>query len=109
MEGIAVFAKLVARPGQGAELLEALGPLIRSAMEDEPGTEVYAVHLDPDDGDVVWFYEIFADQAAVEAHTRNEERLHEVGAQVQELLEGPVEVSWGRLHLLKGVSLRTPT
>ncbi len=104
VEGIAVFAKLVARPGQGEELLEALGPLMHSAMHDEPGTEVYAVHLDPENGDVVWFYEVFTDQAALDAHARNEERLHEVGAQVQELLAGPVELSWGRLHLVKGLS-----
>lgn len=91
---LAVFAKLTARPGRRAELLDALGPLILSATEDEPGTEVYAVHLDTENDDAVWFYEIFTNEAALEAHARNEAGLQHVGAQVQELLAGPVELSW---------------
>ena len=104
MGEIAVFAKLTARPGGRAELLDALGPLIRSAMEDEPGTEVYAVHLDTENDDAVWFYEIFTNQAALDAHAANETRMQDVGAQVQELLAGAIELSWGRVHLLKGAS-----
>jgi quinol monooxygenase YgiN len=109
MTQIAVFAKLVAQPGRREELLNALEPFIRSAVEDEPGTEVYAVHLDPENGDALWFYEIFTDKEALEAHGRNEERLRELGAKTQDLLVGPVELSWGRVHLWKSPANPTPT
>jgi quinol monooxygenase YgiN len=98
MGEIAVYAKLVAKPNRREELLHALEPLMRSAIETEPGTEVYAVHLDPENADAIWFYEIFTDDAAQAAHRANEEKAHDVGALVQDLLAAPVDVTWGRVH-----------
>src|SRR4051812_30296737 len=98
MGALAVFAKLTAHPGRRTELLVALEPLIRCAIDEEPGTEIYAVHLDTEQGDAVWFYEIFGDTDALDAHASNETRLSDVGAKVGELLAGPVELSWGTLH-----------
>jgi len=37
-------------------------------LEEEPGTELFIVHLDPDDANIVWLYEIFRDDDAQEEH-----------------------------------------
>ena len=37
-------------------------------LEEEPGTEMFVVSLDPDDGTIVWLYEIFKDEDAENAH-----------------------------------------
>jgi quinol monooxygenase YgiN len=104
MSAIAVFAKLTAHPGQRDELLQTLEPMMQTVLAEEPGTVVYAVHHDTEDADAIWFYEIFTDQSALEAHAANETRLAHIGAKVQALLAKPIELTWGRTHLVKGAS-----
>ena len=57
-----------ARAGRRAELLELLRELVDAAASDEPGTLVYVMHEAADDPDTVVSYELFADEAALEAH-----------------------------------------
>lgn len=57
-----------AQPGRRAELLEVLRVLVDAAAADEPGTLVYVMHEAGDDPDTVVSYELFADDAALEAH-----------------------------------------
>ena len=57
-----------AQPGKRAELLELLRELVDAAAADEPGTLVYVMHEAADDPDTVVSYELFADEAALEAH-----------------------------------------
>jgi quinol monooxygenase YgiN len=57
-----------AHPGRRAELLELLRELVDAAAADEPGTLVYVMHEAADDPDTVVSYELFADEAAIEAH-----------------------------------------
>jgi quinol monooxygenase YgiN len=57
-----------AHPGRRAELLEVLRELVAAAGADEPGTLVYVMHEAADDPDLVVSYELFADEAALEAH-----------------------------------------
>jgi autoinducer 2-degrading protein len=57
-----------AHAGRRAELLELLRELVHAADTDEPGTLVYVMHAAEDDADVVVSYELFADEAALEAH-----------------------------------------
>ena len=57
-----------ARPGRRAELLALLRELVDAAESDEPGTLVYVMHEAVDDPDVVVSYEVFADEAALDAH-----------------------------------------
>ena len=64
---IALFGKITAHPGKGDELAEAFAPLFAHA-ETEPGTEVYVLHRTQDDPDVLMFYELYTDAAALEAH-----------------------------------------
>jgi quinol monooxygenase YgiN len=56
-----------ARAGRRAELIEILRELVDAAAR-EPGTLVYAMHEAADDPDTVVSYELFADEAALEAH-----------------------------------------
>jgi quinol monooxygenase YgiN len=37
-------------------------------LDGEPGTTLMTVAVDPEDGDVVWAWEEFADAVAVQAH-----------------------------------------
>ena len=57
-----------AQPGRRAELLELLRELVDAADAAEPGTLVYVMHEAADDPDTVVSYELFADEAALEAH-----------------------------------------
>jgi quinol monooxygenase YgiN len=56
-----------AHSGRRAEVLDILRELVDAAA-DEPGTLVYAMHEAADDPDTVVSYELFADEAALEAH-----------------------------------------
>lgn len=67
MSKIAIIVKLTARPGHRDSVLEALDPMF-DQVEQEPGTEVYTMHVDEGDADVVWFYELYADADAAGAH-----------------------------------------
>jgi quinol monooxygenase YgiN len=57
-----------AHPGRRGELLELLRELVDAAAADEPGTLVYVMHEAADDPDTVVSYELFTDEAALEAH-----------------------------------------
>ncbi len=57
-----------AHPGRRAALLELLRELVDAAAVDEPGTLVYVMHEAADDPDTVVSYELFADEAALDAH-----------------------------------------
>ncbi len=68
---ICQIARLVARPGQGDELLAALRPMVEQAAR-EPRTERYVVHRSLDDPDVIWVYETYADEQALVDHGSTE-------------------------------------
>ncbi len=68
MSTIGVFAKLTAKPGQRDQLAAAMKPLLDST-NDEPGTQVYVLHADNAEPDVLWMYERYDDQAALDAHS----------------------------------------
>jgi quinol monooxygenase YgiN len=70
-EKIAVIAKLVAAPGKRDELVSALEKMF-PVVEDEKGTEVYALHLDTKNDDVAWFYELYAGGDALKAHSSSD-------------------------------------
>ncbi|MDQ1509008.1 MAG: hypothetical protein QOG50_852 [Actinomycetota bacterium] len=57
-----------AHPGRREDLLEVLRELVDAAAADEPGTLVYVMHEVDDDPDTVVSYELFADEAALDAH-----------------------------------------
>jgi quinol monooxygenase YgiN len=83
-----------AHPGRRAELLELLRELVDAAATAEPGTLVYVMHEALDDPDVVVSYELFADDAALDAH-RESPAVASVMPRLNELV---AEGSFRRLH-----------
>ena len=62
-----MLVRLQAKPGMRAALLDALNGYV-DGLEEEPGTEMFVLSVDPDDADLVWLYEVFRDAAAQEEH-----------------------------------------
>ena len=54
-----MLVRLTASEGMRPALLDALHRY-SDGLEEEPGTEVFIVHVDPDDANIVWLYEMFA-------------------------------------------------
>ena len=67
MTKISLIAKLTAADGKVDELLASLDGLV-AAAEEEPGLEVYSAHQDAKNPDVIYFFEVYTDQAALEVH-----------------------------------------
>jgi len=62
-----MLVRLTASEGMRPALLDAIHRY-SDGLEEEPGTELFIVHLDPDDANIVWLYEIFRDDDAQEEH-----------------------------------------
>lgn len=95
MKGLlTVVARLRAAKGKGDALAALLGEQCGAILKSEPGCLVYRAHRGTDDPDAFVFYEVYADEAALDAHRRSphlaafRRRREEAG-----LLEGSVEVS----------------
>jgi len=67
MAKISSFVKLSAQPGKRGELLDAMRTML-PAVAEEPGTEVYSFHTDSADENALWIFELYTDQAALDAH-----------------------------------------
>ena len=90
MSKVALVAKLTAADGKRDELVEAFGPMF-DAVAGEDKTEVYALHLDAGDENVVWFYELYTDQDGFNAHGTSE-AMKAAGASLGPLLGGRPEL-----------------
>ncbi len=66
-----VIAKVTALPGKRDDLIAALRVGLATA-DGEAGTIYYMLHEDASDADVVWFYELYADQDSFIAHGSSE-------------------------------------
>jgi len=64
---VGLVVRLTGRPGSRAAVLDAIHRYV-DRLDEEPGTEAFVVSVDPTDGDVVWLYEWFRDEAAHDAH-----------------------------------------
>jgi len=98
---VSVIAKLQAKEGKRDELVEQLGKLVVAA-EDEPGTLVYSVNLSNTEPDVVYFFEMYADQDAFAAHGKSD-AFKAAGAGLGELLGGRPELHICELAVAKGL------
>jgi quinol monooxygenase YgiN len=67
MTQIAVLAKLTCQAGMADDVAAGLAPML-AHVESEPGTLRYILHRDSGNADVLWFYELYADQAGFDAH-----------------------------------------
>jgi quinol monooxygenase YgiN len=68
MSKVAILAKLPVQPGKRDEFIDAFSAMFPVA-EAEPGTLVYALHTDDSDENLVWIYELYRDQAALDEHS----------------------------------------
>jgi len=66
-ERLGMIVRLVARPGGRAAVLDCLHRYC-DRLDEEPGTEAFAINLDPDEADVVWLLEWFNGEQAMVAH-----------------------------------------
>lgn len=71
MSKISLIAKLTAAEGRADELAGALQGLI-DAAGSEPGLEVYSAHRASEEPDTFYFFELYTDQAAFDAHGKAE-------------------------------------
>jgi quinol monooxygenase YgiN len=102
MAKVSVMARLVAREGKGDELIAGFGDIFRQ-VEAESGTLVYALNRSAENPDRFWFYELYTDEAAFDAH-----RSSEVMAKAGAVLGGLVaesEIVVGAPVLAKGLDL----
>jgi (4S)-4-hydroxy-5-phosphonooxypentane-2,3-dione isomerase len=68
MPKLAIVATIEVAPGRRGELLPLLAAHRARCLEDEPGTVQFDVQL-PQEGDTkVVIYEVYRDQAALDAH-----------------------------------------
>ncbi|HVM07989.1 MAG TPA: putative quinol monooxygenase [Acidimicrobiales bacterium] len=71
MPKVAVHVKLPATPGKGDELVAAFTQIYEAGgLDTEPGTIMHVIHQAKDDPDTVYFYEVYEDQAALDAHSQ---------------------------------------
>ncbi|TWG98562.1 quinol monooxygenase YgiN [Nocardioides sp. J9] len=96
MSQIAQFARFPAKPGRGADVVAALETAL-AAARGEAGTQVYAIHVQPDDADVVWMYELY-ESAQAQANHSSSEATAALRAAVGDLLDGSLTVSRGSIH-----------
>ena len=66
------LVQLTAKPGGRDELVRVLGNYARTLDSGEPGTTLFTVAADPNDENLVWMWEEFADGEAVQAHFRHD-------------------------------------
>jgi quinol monooxygenase YgiN len=97
MSEVAFIVKLTAAEGKLDEALATLGRLV-DAAQDEPGTLQYVVHTDAADPQVIWFYELYADQAGFEAHASSS-TMAEVMGSLGGLLDGAADLR--RVEIVK--------
>jgi quinol monooxygenase YgiN len=71
MAQVGVVAKIVAKEGQRDELVGALQAALDAAQGEE-GTRYYLLHTDAQQADVLWMYELYESQEALQAHMGSE-------------------------------------
>lgn len=87
-EKLAVVARIKAKAGERDKMLAALRSLVEAA-DSETGTESYIVHEALDDSDVVWVYELYENDAALDVHASSSAMAEIAGALAGLVAEAP--------------------
>jgi quinol monooxygenase YgiN len=98
---VAILARVTLREGKTGQYLAALKPLLEQART-EPGTLLYAVHRSADDPAVFWTTEIYAGDAAFEAHRAT--GVHAAAAPVFAELIAAADVTTGETVMAAGLA-----
>lgn len=104
MSKISLIAKLTAADGKADELKAALENMI-AAADEEPALEIYSVHADNADPNVFYFFELYADQAALDVHGKGDGMKAAMGALGGGLLGGRPEITMLTPISAKGMDL----
>ncbi|MHB1786725.1 MAG: putative quinol monooxygenase [Acidimicrobiales bacterium] len=103
MPKVAVVAKIQAKPGKRDEAAAVLASMVEVAR-DEEGTLLYVMNLDNNEDDVIWFFELYADDEALGAHAGSG-AMKATGKALAGLVAGPPELHLMRPHVAAGVEL----
>lgn len=103
MSKISLIAKLTAADGRSADLETAMRDVI-AAAEEEEGLEVYSAHAVDGDPGVFYFFELYRDAAALDAHGKGERMRAAMGA-FAGLLAGRPEITTMSPVAAKGLEL----
>jgi autoinducer 2-degrading protein len=85
----AIWVKVRIKPGQRQRFLQAIEVDALGSERDEPGCLRFNVLQDAQDDDVYYFYEVYKDEAALEAHRAAPH--YAVWRAAADTLEGPTE------------------
>ena len=103
MPAVAVVAKIQAKPTKRDEVAKILSSMVEVA-ESEAGTLLYVMNLDNNDDDVIWFFELYADDEALGSHAGSE-AMKATGKALAGLVAGPPELHLMRPAGAAGISL----
>ncbi len=101
MSNIAVIAKITAQPGKRADVVAGMASMI-AHVATEPGTAVYTLLEDQADADVMWVYEEYTDQAALDAHSGSD-AMKALGGAIGPFLAGRPELFFASVAGGKGL------
>jgi quinol monooxygenase YgiN len=87
----ALIAKITAAEGKRDDVIAVFRKAIDYVSASEPGTEVYVLHTDDRNADVVYFYELYADKDALSTHGGSD-MMASVGKELAPLLAGRPEL-----------------
>lgn len=65
-----ILLKTRLKPGSRDTFLQAMHDNAAASVRDEPGCLTFDVLLDRRDDTLVWLYEVYVDEAALDAHMR---------------------------------------
>ena len=84
---IGLLVRIQSHPGKRLALIDTLNDYCEN-LDQEPGTEAFMIALDPGDEDVIWLYEWFTDQEALDAH-RSSDAFADLIQRMPELIAVP--------------------
>ena len=87
---MSLYARFTAKEGKGLALAEILSELI-DLVQREEGLRIYTLNRGLDQPDVVWFYELYADEDALAAHGKFPE-FRDIFGRIGDLTAGPPEL-----------------
>jgi len=93
MSQVAVWARIPVQPGKREEAIAAMQLAYDHVVENETGTIYYIVHEDAKDPDAIYFYELYSDQAAFEAHGKSD-AMKAIGPALGPLMAGRPELKF---------------
>ena len=89
---ITIIAKLKVKPGSEAAFEAAGKEMIATVKTSEPGTLAYVLHKNTKDPTEFTYYEVYQDQAALDAHGKTD-HMRAFGRAIGPLLAGRAEIA----------------